>query len=155
MRVAVVCFAAIPALAFTALVQTNSRALDQNSGVHSINYKGGVSSAWIARKEPSSSTLALARAARISGDVVVRAYVAADGTVAELEAVSGHPLLIPAAMEALKQWRRKPQQLPEDSTRLVETMTLRFSWHPSEWVNSNFMGQPEVMKTASPTGSGP
>jgi TonB family protein len=46
----------------------------------------------------------LAKQARISGVVHLQAIIAKDGTVADLKVISGHPLLIPAALEAVKQW---------------------------------------------------
>lgn len=44
----------------------------------------------------------LSRQARISGDVKVNIHVRADGTVASAEALSGHPMLAPAAVENAK-----------------------------------------------------
>jgi TonB family protein len=46
----------------------------------------------------------LARQARIQGDVRLRASAGPDGHVTHLEVISGHPLLVPAAIEAVKQW---------------------------------------------------
>ena len=50
----------------------------------------------------------LAQQARIQGLVVLDANISKDGTVETLKAVSGHPLLVPAALNAVKQWRYKP-----------------------------------------------
>jgi TonB family protein len=50
----------------------------------------------------------LAKATRIQGDVVLAVVIGKDGTVQEIKVVSGHPLLIPAAMAAAKQWTYKP-----------------------------------------------
>ena len=44
----------------------------------------------------------LARQARIAGDVKLNVYVRADGTVASMELLSGHPMLAPAAVENAK-----------------------------------------------------
>ena len=44
----------------------------------------------------------------IRGDVVFKAVIARDGSVENLQAVSGHPMLIPPAIEAVKQWRYRP-----------------------------------------------
>jgi TonB family protein len=51
----------------------------------------------------------LARQAKVQGVVVMEATVNPDGSVANLRVVSGHPLLIQAAIEAAKQWRFEPQ----------------------------------------------
>jgi len=50
----------------------------------------------------------LARQARIQGTVRLRAVIAREGTVQQLEVVSGPPILISAAIEAVKQWRYTP-----------------------------------------------
>jgi TonB family protein len=46
----------------------------------------------------------LAKSARIQGVVKFNATINADGTVSKLELISGHPLLIPAARDAVLQW---------------------------------------------------
>ena len=50
----------------------------------------------------------LARQARVQGVVVLKALIAKDGTVQTLELESGHPMLVNAAMDAVKKWRYKP-----------------------------------------------
>jgi protein TonB len=50
----------------------------------------------------------LARQTRVQGTVVLHVIVATDGTLREIQAVSGHPLLIQAAIDDVKQWRYKP-----------------------------------------------
>jgi bla regulator protein blaR1 len=49
-----------------------------------------------------------ARNAHISGPVVLDAVIGKDGDVENLRIVSGHPLLAPAAIEAVKQWKYQP-----------------------------------------------
>jgi periplasmic protein TonB len=53
----------------------------------------------------------LARTARVSGVVRLQAIIAVDGTIAELNVISGHPMLIAAAVGAVKQWRYRPTVL--------------------------------------------
>jgi protein TonB len=53
----------------------------------------------------------LARTARVSGTVRLQAIIAADGSIVELNVISGHPLLIAAAVDAVKQWRYRPTEL--------------------------------------------
>lgn len=53
----------------------------------------------------------LARQARISGTVRFTAIIAIDGSVQKLTVVSGHPLLVQAATDAVKQWRYRPTLL--------------------------------------------
>ena len=52
-----------------------------------------------------------ARAARIQGAVVLHAVIGTDGTIQQLRLISGNPLLVNAAMEAVKKWRYRPYLL--------------------------------------------
>jgi periplasmic protein TonB len=69
----------------------------------------------------------LARQARIQGNVVLHAIIDKDGRVAQLEVVSGHPLLVQAALDAVKQWRYKPTQLNGDPVEVDTTITVTFT----------------------------
>src|SRR5262249_31631571 len=51
---------------------------------------------------------ALARQTRVSGTVKLHAIIGKGGVVEELQAVSGHPLLVQSAIDAVKQWRYQP-----------------------------------------------
>ena len=57
----------------------------------------------IAQPQPVYPPLALQ--ARIQGDVVLHAIINKEGRVAEFQVISGHPLLVHAAIEAVQQWR--------------------------------------------------
>ncbi|HET9307220.1 MAG TPA: energy transducer TonB [Candidatus Sulfotelmatobacter sp.] len=50
----------------------------------------------------------LARQARIQGTVILRAVISKSGDVGNIQLISGHPLLAPAAIEAVKQWKYQP-----------------------------------------------
>jgi len=50
----------------------------------------------------------LARQTRVQGTVRLHAIIETDGTVQELKVMEGHPLLIQAAIDAVKQWRYQP-----------------------------------------------
>jgi TonB family protein len=69
----------------------------------------------------------LARQARISGIVNLSVRIAADGTVKNIEVINGHPLLIPAALDAVKQWVFQAQ--PAEITTKVE---VPFALPPGE-----------------------
>ncbi|HSR07289.1 MAG TPA: energy transducer TonB, partial [Bryobacteraceae bacterium] len=47
---------------------------------------------------------AMARSARITGTVRMKAVIGTDGTIKNLTAISGHPMLVDAAMNAVRQW---------------------------------------------------
>ena len=70
---------------------------------------------------------ALARQARIQGNVILHAIIDKDGKVAQLEVVSGHPLLVQAALDAVKQWRYKPTLLNGDPVEVDTQITVTFT----------------------------
>ena len=70
---------------------------------------------------------ALARQARIQGTVLLHAIIDKDGQVAKLEVVSGHPLLVQSALDAVKQWRYKPTQLNGDPVEVDTTIQVTFT----------------------------
>lgn len=68
----------------------------------------------------------LARQARIQGTVVLRAIIAKDGSVENLELVSGHPMLVNAAMDAVMQWQYKPYVLNGAAVEVQTTINVNF-----------------------------
>ncbi len=68
----------------------------------------------------------LARQARISGTVRLQAVIAKDGTVQELQVLSGHPLLVQAALDAVRQWRYKPTLLNNEPVDVITTVDVNF-----------------------------
>jgi protein TonB len=69
----------------------------------------------------------LARQARIQGSVVLQAVIAKDGTIQNLRLVSGHPMLAPAAIDAVKQWRYKPYFLNGEPVEVETQITVNFT----------------------------
>jgi periplasmic protein TonB len=69
---------------------------------------------------------ALARQARIQGVVILEAMIAKDGSVNNLRVVSGHPLLIRAAIDAVSQWQYRPTLLSGDPVEVLTTVTVTF-----------------------------
>jgi len=71
----------------------------------------------------------LARQSKVAGDVNLDAVIDADGNVVEMQLVSGHPLLVQAAMNALRQWKYEPTYLNDQPVpvRLVVTVKFRLS----------------------------
>lgn len=68
----------------------------------------------------------LARQARIQGAVVVQAIIGKDGTVENLRLISGHPMLAPAAIEAVRQWRYRPYTLNGMPVEVETEITVNF-----------------------------
>jgi protein TonB len=69
----------------------------------------------------------LARSARIQGQVVLQAVIGKDGTIQNLRAISGHPMLTPAAIDAVRQWRYKPYFLNGEPVEVDTQITVNFT----------------------------
>ena len=69
----------------------------------------------------------LARQARIQGTVLLQAEISRDGTIENLRLISGHPMLAPAAIEAVKQWRYKPYILNGEPVEVETQITVNFT----------------------------
>jgi len=69
----------------------------------------------------------LARQARIQGTVVLQAVIGKDGNIQGLKVVSGHPMLAPAALEAVKQWKYKPYYLNGEPVEVDTTINVNFT----------------------------
>ena len=79
----------------------------------------------IHKQEPAYP--ALARAARIQGDVILSAVIDVNGQITNLQLVSGHPMLVPSAIDAVRQWRYKPYLLNGQPVEVETTITVIFS----------------------------
>jgi TonB family protein len=69
----------------------------------------------------------LARQARIQGTVVLTAVINANGDIENLRVVSGHPMLVPGAIAAVKQWKFKSYFLNGQAMKVETTITVDFS----------------------------
>ncbi len=69
----------------------------------------------------------LARAARVSGVVRLVGVIAPDGTVRNLHVVSGHPLLVAAALAAVRQWVYRPTVLNGKPVEVLCPIEVRFN----------------------------
>ena len=69
----------------------------------------------------------LAKQARIQGVVRLQAIIAKDGTVQELQVLSGHPLLVQSAQDAVRQWRYQPTLLNGEPVEVVTTIDVIFT----------------------------
>jgi protein TonB len=68
----------------------------------------------------------LASKARISGVVLLEATLTAQGTVEEIKVISGHPLLVEAAINCVKQWQYEPTYLNGIPVPVILTAKVRF-----------------------------
>lgn len=68
----------------------------------------------------------LARTARIQGMVVLAAVISQQGTIQHLQVLSGHPMLVNAALEAVSQWRYRPYVLNGEVIEVETQITVNF-----------------------------
>ena len=69
----------------------------------------------------------LAIQARIQGTVRLEAVISRDGTILNLRAVSGHPLLIPAALAAVQRWVFRPTSLNGEPVEVATVIEVNFT----------------------------
>ena len=69
----------------------------------------------------------IARTAGIEGQVVLQAVISKEGTIENLHVVTGHPLLVRAAIEAVSQWRYRPYILNNEPVEVETQITVNFS----------------------------
>src|SRR5271165_1276495 len=91
-----------------------------------VRVSQGVSSGLLIKKiQPNYPPLA--RQARIQGQVVLQAEISKDGSIQNLQLISGHPMLAPAAIEAVRQWRYKPYLLNGEPVAVETQVIVNFS----------------------------
>ena len=91
-----------------------------------IRVGGQVEAAKLIYK-PTPEYPPLAKMARIQGTVRLEAVIAKDGTIQDLKVLSGHPLLVQAALDAVKQWRYQPTLLNGDPVEVVTEIDVNFT----------------------------
>jgi len=69
----------------------------------------------------------LARQARIQGQVSLRAIISRDGRIENLQVENGHPLLVQAAIDAVRQWRYRPYMLNGEPVEVETQITVNFT----------------------------
>lgn len=78
---------------------------------------------------PAPAYPPLARQARLQGVVSIDAVIDAEGNMVEMQVISGPPLLIPAALEAVRRWKYEPTYLNDQpiAVQLIVTVTFQLS----------------------------
>ena len=66
--------------------------------------------------------------------MVLRAVISREGTIENLQVVSGHPMLVRAAVDAVRQWRYRPYVLNGEPVEVETEVTVNFVLsEDSEW----------------------
>lgn len=87
--------------------------------------QGVIQGLLIHKIEPVYPKLALG--ARVQGSVLIKAIISKSGEITELQVVSGHPILVPAALEAVKQWRYRPYLLNGEPVEVETNISVTFN----------------------------
>jgi protein TonB len=70
----------------------------------------------------------IAKAAHVQGAVILHAIISKQGTIENLQVVSGPPMLTGSAMDAVRRWRYKPYLLNGEPTEVDTTITVNFTF---------------------------
>jgi protein TonB len=105
---------------------TSNAAVPKVATPQRVRVSQGVSEGLLIHKVQPSYP-ALARQARIAGTVVLQAAIGKDGNIQNLRLVSGHPMLAPAAIEAVKQWKYRPYFLNGEPVEVDTQITVNFT----------------------------
>jgi len=91
-----------------------------------IRVSSGVQSGLLIRKV-NPTYPPLARQARIQGVVILQAQISKEGNIENLQLISGHPMLAPAAIDAVKQWKYKPYLLNGEPVEVETQVQVNFT----------------------------
>jgi protein TonB len=100
--------------------------VEQKKAPTRIRVGGQVQQANLIR-QPKPIYPPLAKQARIQGVVRFNAIIGKDGTIQNLQLISGHPLLVPSAEEAVKQWLYKPTLLNGEPVEVATVIDVNFT----------------------------
>ena len=90
--------------------------------------EGVMAAALIYKVQPQYP--AIARTMHLAGTVYLRAIIATDGSVRQLEVISGNPILANPALQAVRQWRYQPTRLNGEPVEVETFITVNFVLDP-------------------------
>jgi TonB family protein len=96
------------------------------NGMMRVRVGGNVQAANLTRKVTPAYP-PLAKQARISGTVRFTALIGTDGSIVSLQLVSGHPLLVQSAQEAVSQWQYKPTLLNGAPVEVITQIDVNYT----------------------------
>ena len=77
-------------------------------------------------RQPTPIYPPLAKQARISGVVHLEAVIGRNGTIESLRVIDGHPLLVQAALDAVRQWIYRPTLLNGEPVEVLTQIEVHF-----------------------------
>ena len=108
------------------IISSTPMAVPKVAAPQRVRVSQGVSAGLLVRRV-NPTYPPLARQARIQGQVVLRAVISKDGSIEGLTLVSGHPMLAPAAIDAVKQWKYKPYLLNGEPVEVDTEVLVNFT----------------------------
>ncbi|MGA8432783.1 MAG: energy transducer TonB [Candidatus Sulfotelmatobacter sp.] len=108
------------------IVSSTPMAVPKVATPQRVRVSSGVSTGLLLRRV-NPNYPPLARQARIQGTVILQAEISKTGDIQNLRLVSGHPMLAPAAIEAVKQWKYKPYLLNGEPVEVETTVQVNFT----------------------------
>jgi protein TonB len=91
-----------------------------------VNISAGVAAGMLIQKTTPTYP-PIAKAARVSGTVVIQAKISKQGTIEDLHVVSGPAMLQQAALDAVKSWRYRPYLLNNEPVEVETTVNVIFT----------------------------
>jgi len=76
--------------------------------------------------KPQPTYPPLAKMAGVQGQVLLRALISREGTIQNLQVITGHPMLVRAALDAVRQWRYRPYLLNNEPVEVETQVTVNF-----------------------------
>ena len=89
--------------------------------------EGVLQAQLVSRIEPRYPALAIQT--RTEGTVQLHAIIGRDGGITSLDVISGHPLLVKAALDAVRQWTYRPTMLNGEPVEVETSITVIFKLH--------------------------
>jgi TonB family protein len=108
------------------IISSTPAAVPKSGTSQRVEVSAGVSQGLLVR-QVTPDYPPLARQARIQGTVVLGAVIGRDGSIQSLHLVSGHPMLAPSAIDAVKQWKYKPYFLNGETVEVETTINVNFT----------------------------
>lgn len=116
----------VPNAVITEIARATPPPLMKPSPTQKLRVSSGVAAGMLVHQvKPQYPPIAMQ--ARIQGTVVLQAVIGKDGTVRDLRLISGHPMLAPAAIEAVRQWRYRPYLLNNEPVEVDTQINVNFT----------------------------
>ena len=105
---------------------SDSRILRSVAQPKPVPVSSGVSEGLLIHQvKPAYPPIALT--AHVQGEVILQAVIGKDGSIQNLRVVSGHPMLIKAAVDAVQQWRYRPYLLNGEPVEVETQVRVTFT----------------------------